>query len=629
MAAPTKKGFLKKIEEEFLRTTDTLWENEVAANIFVAKVLLGTALLDVFFLVLAFADTFSIEKDVLIKTLLPAFFELLIPALICLYLKGRKRWLKILMMVFYTFVLVSVESTLTDNATLCIVFPTVLSIRYYSQPLTSSIAVFTTLLSIFADYYAVEHQIGRIDMNVVELPAGTILTFLEDSILRKVVLTQGKINYERLWDNTVQYSLLPKILLFSVVATICAEIAKRGRMAIFAQQAETQKSERISTELSVASGIQTNMLPNIFPPFPDRDDFDIYATMTPAKEVGGDFYDFFMIDEDHIALVMADVSGKGIPAAMFMVIAKTLIKDHAQLGLQPDDVFTRVNHILCDGNEAGMFVTAWMGILDLRDGKLVYANAGHNPPVLKLDGKFQYLYSKPGFILAGLDDFKYTKAEMQLKQGDMIFLYTDGVTEATDLNGELYGEERLLKCLEKMEKRNCAYILQEVRRDVDRFVGEAEQFDDLTMMVFDYSPKDMIFMSAERTFDASDDKLHDVLRFVEEELEKHDVSMKDSMAISVAVEEIFVNIAHYAYEGKSGKAVVGMNFDDTNVDIYLVDTGIPFNPLEMADPDITASAEKRDIGGLGIYMVKKSMDSCHYERRNNENVFVMRKVIRK
>jgi len=629
MAAPTKKGFLKKIEEEFLRTTDTLWENEVAANIFVAKVLLGTALLDVFFLVLAFRDTFSIEKDVLIKTLFPAFFELLIPALICLYLKGKKKWLKILMMVFYTFVLVSVESTLTDNATLCIVFPVVLSIRYYSQPLTGVIAVFTTLLAMFADYYAVAHHIGRIDMNVVELPAGTVLKFLEDSILRNVVLTQGTIDYERLWDNTVQYSLLPKVLLFAVVATICVEIAKRGRMAIFSQQAETQKTERISTELSVASGIQTNMLPSIFPPFPDRDDFDIYATMTPAKEVGGDFYDFFMVDEDHIALVMADVSGKGIPAAMFMVIAKTLIKDHAQLGLQPDDVFTRVNHILCDGNEVGMFVTAWMGILDLRDGKLVYANAGHNPPIVKLNGEFQYLRAKPGFILAGLDDFKFTKAEMQLNRGDMIFLYTDGVTEATDINGELYGEERLLNCLKNMKKRNCAYTLQEVRRSVDRFVGEAEQFDDLTMLAFDFSPKDKIFMSAERTFDASDDKLHDVLGFVEEELEKHDVSMKDSMAISVAVEEIFVNIAHYAYEGKSGKAVVGMNFDDTNVDIYIVDTGIPFNPLEMADPDITASADKRDIGGLGIYMVKKSMDSCHYERRNNENVFVMRKVIRK
>ena len=629
MAAQTKKRFLKKIEEEFLKTTDTLWENEVAANIFVAKVLLGTALIDVLFLLLTFADTFEIEQGILIRALVPAFFELSIPALICLYLKGRKKWLKILMMAFYTFVLVSAESVLTNNATLCIVFPTVLSIRYYSQPLTGAIAGFTTLLSIFADQYAVAHHIGRIDMNVLDLPAGTILTFPETMKLRNVVLTQGMIDYEQLWAGTVQYNLLPKILLFSVVATICVEVAKRGRLAIFSQQAETQKAERISTELSVASGIQTNMLPNIFPPFPDRDDFDIYATMTPAKEVGGDFYDFFMVDEDHIALVMADVSGKGIPAAMFMVIAKTLIKDHAQLGLQPDDVFTRVNHILCDGNEAGMFVTAWMGILDLRDGKLVYANAGHNPPVLKLDGKFQYLHAKPGFIMAGLDDYRYTKAELQLKQGDMIFLYTDGVTEATDINGELYGEQRLLECLEKMKKRNCAYTLQEVRRDVDRFVGGAEQFDDLTMMVFDYSPKDKIFMSAERTFDASDDKLHEVLAFVEEELEKHDVSMKDSMAINVAVEEIFVNIAHYAYEGKTGKAVVGMNFDETSVDIYMVDTGIPFNPLEMADPDITASAEHRDIGGLGIYMVKKSMDKCRYERRNNENVFMMRKVIRK
>ncbi|MBQ2510100.1 MAG: SpoIIE family protein phosphatase, partial [Erysipelotrichaceae bacterium] len=338
--------------------------------------------------------------------------------------------------------------------------------------------------------------------------------------------------------------------------------------------------------------------------------------------------DFFLIDNDHLCLVIADVSGKGIPAAMFMVIAKTLIKDHTQLGLQPDDVFTRVNRILCDGNEAGMFVTAWMGVLDLRDGKMVYVNAGHNPPVVKLDGKLQFLHSKPGFIMAGLEDYRYTMSELQLKKGDMIFLYTDGVTEATNLDQELYGEKRLLECLGRQTGKNCAGILRAVREDVDDFVGEAEQFDDLTMLVFDYSQKDSKHMTAERTFDASDDKLHDVLSFVEEELEKHDVSMKTMMAINVAVEEIFVNIAHYAYEGRPGKAVVGMNFDEDNVHIYLVDNGIPFNPLEMKDPDITAGVDEREIGGLGIYMVKKSMDKCTYERRNNQNVFVMRKAIR-
>ena len=628
MVTRAKEGILKRIEEEFIHTTDTLWENEVSANIYVAKVLLGTTLIDIVFLLLAIGDTFTIDKKTLTDTLFWALFELAIPALICLHYKGKKKWLKILMMIAYTIVLARVESVLTHNATLCMVFPTVLSIRYYSQPLTNLIAALTTILTGIADYYAVAYQMGRLDLNMVELPAGTVLTFLNDATLRDIVMSQGTIDYQKLWSHTVQHSFLPKIILFSLVAVISSEIAKRGRKAIFSQQKETQKSERISTELNVASGIQTNMLPNIFPPFPERDDFDIYATMSPAKEVGGDFYDFFMVDEDHIAIVIADVSGKGIPAAMFMVIAKTLIKDHTQLGLQPDDVFTRVNRILCDGNEAGMFVTAWMGVLDLRDGKMVYVNAGHNPPVVKLDGKLQFLHSKPGFIMAGLEDYRYTMSELQLKKGDMIFLYTDGVTEATNLDQELYGEKRLLECLDRQAGKNCAGILRAVREDVDDFVGEAEQFDDLTMLVFDYSQKDSKHMTAERTFDASDDKLHDVLSFVEEELEKHDVSMKTMMAINVAVEEIFVNIAHYAYEGRPGKAVVGMNFDEDNVHIYLVDNGIPFNPLEMKDPDITAGVDEREIGGLGIYMVKKSMDKCTYERRNNQNVFVMRKAIR-
>jgi sigma-B regulation protein RsbU (phosphoserine phosphatase) len=468
----------------------------------------------------------------------------------------------------------------------------------------------------------------RIDMNMVELPAGTVLNFTEFSTLRKVVEAQGNIDVNRLAIHAMQNSFLPRFIMFSMVAIMCSEIARKGRSAIFAQQAETQKSERISTELNLASDIQANMLPNIFPAFPSRNDFDIYASMTPAKEVGGDFYDFFMVDDDHLAMVMADVSGKGIPAAMFMVIAKTLIKDHTQLGLQPDEVFTRVNEILCEGNEAGLFVTAWMGILDLNTGKLTYANAGHNPPVVKLGNEVKYLHSKPGFVLAGFEGFKYSKFDLQLQRGDKIFLYTDGATEATNLNNELYGEDRLIECLRSQDGKTCADALHAVRADIDKFVGEAEQFDDLTLLAFDYSPKDKEKNTVERTYDATDENLRTVIAFVEEELEKNEASMKDIMTITVAVEEIFVNICHYAYPGRVGKATVGMNFDEHDVSIYFIDSGIPFDPLAKPDPNVNAKLEDRSIGGLGIYMVKKSMDDCSYERRNNENYFVMRKAIK-
>lgn len=628
MVQRAKESILKRIEEEFIRTTDTLWENEVEANLFVARVLLGTAVIDAIFMALAFFGVVNVTKEALTVALLRSFFELVIPALICLYFKGRKKWLKILMLIEYTIVLARIESVLTHNVTLCMVFPVVLSIRYYSRPVTSFIAFFTTLLSGVADYFAVVYKMGRIDLNMLELDAGTVLTFDKLALIRDVIMQQATIDYNRLWLHTLQHSYLPKLILYSMVAIMCSEIARRGRQAIFSQQAETQKSERISTELNLASNIQANMLPNIFPAFPERNDFDIYATMTPAKEVGGDFYDFFMVDENHLALVMADVSGKGIPAAMFMVIAKTLIKDHAQLGLQPGEVFTRVNNILCEGNEAGLFVTAWMGILDLNTGEMLYANAGHNPPVVKLDGEVQYLHSKPGFVLAGLEDFNYKQFSMQLHRGDKIFLYTDGATEATNLDKELYGEDRLIECLKSQNGKSCADALHAVRADIDKFVGEAEQFDDLTLLAFDYSSKDGGKQTVERTYDATDDNLRTVLAFVEEELEKHEASMKAIMTITVAVEEIFVNIAHYAYEGKTGKATVGMGFEGNDVEIYFIDNGIPFDPLAKKDPNVKASAEERDIGGLGIYMVKNSMDDCKYERRNSQNVFTMRKAIK-
>lgn len=252
-------------------------------------------------------------------------------------------------------------------------------------------------------------------------------------------------------------------------------------------QKVTAEKERINAELSLASSIQAHMLPCIFPAFPEHDEFDIYATMTPAKEVGGDFYDFFMVDDTHVAAVMADVSGKGVPAALFMVIAKTLIKNHAQNGLQPCDVFTTVNRLLCDGNDAGLFVTAWMGVLGITSGKLTYVNAGHNPPLIRQNGgKFEYLRSRPGFVLAGMDTVKYRQNELMMHPGDRLYLYTDGITEATSSAEELYGEERLSAYLNGHADDTAEDILHGLKSDIDTFVGEAPQFDDMTMLMLDF-----------------------------------------------------------------------------------------------------------------------------------------------
>lgn len=249
----------------------------------------------------------------------------------------------------------------------------------------------------------------------------------------------------------------------------------------------TAEKERIGAELSVATHIQASMLPCIFPAFPNRREFDIYATMTPAKEVGGDFYDFFLMDDDHLAVVIADVSGKGVPAALFMVIAKTLIKDHTQSGKPPEEVFTEVNRQLCEANDENLFVTAWMGVLEISTGKLVYVNAGHNPPVIgRKNGETEFLRSRPGFVLAGLDFTKYRAGSLELMPGDLLYLYTDGVTEAMNTAQELYGEERLKRTLDANVSAAPEEIFKAVKKDLDDFVADAPQFDDITMLAMRY-----------------------------------------------------------------------------------------------------------------------------------------------
>lgn len=252
-----------------------------------------------------------------------------------------------------------------------------------------------------------------------------------------------------------------------------------------------EAAARIDRELEFARSIQHSAIPSVFPPYPGHSEFDIYATMDTAKEVGGDFYDFYFVGENRLGFLIADVSGKGIPAAMFMMTAKTIIKGYAESGKPVDEVFTTANEKLCESNDAGMFVTAWMGVLDTVTGKVEFANAGHNPPLVRhAGGGFEYLRSKPCFILAGMDGIKYRKNEFTLAPGDEIYLYTDGVTEATDSENNLYGEERLLALLNSMGDLSGEEICRAVKADIDAFVGDAPQFDDITMLYLKYNGGD-------------------------------------------------------------------------------------------------------------------------------------------
>ena len=249
----------------------------------------------------------------------------------------------------------------------------------------------------------------------------------------------------------------------------------------------TAEKERIGAELQLASRIQASMIPQVFPPFPDRHEFELFALMDPAKEVGGDFYDFFLIDDDHLCLVIADVSGKGIPGALFMMISEVILRSCAMLGRGAAEILTKTNEGICSNNQAGMFVTVWVGILELSTGKLTAANAGHEYPALKrADGSFELLKDKHGLVIGAMPGVRYREYELQLQPGDKLFVYTDGVPEATAADNSMFGKERMLAALNEDPAASPEQLLGHVRRAVDGFVKEAEQFDDLTMLCVEY-----------------------------------------------------------------------------------------------------------------------------------------------
>ena len=250
----------------------------------------------------------------------------------------------------------------------------------------------------------------------------------------------------------------------------------------------TAEKERISAELNIAAQIQVDMLPRTFPPFPERHDFDIYATMDPAKEVGGDFYDFFLIDSDHLGLVMADVSGKGVPASLFMVNTKTLIKNRAMMGGSPAEILDYVNRQLCEGNEAEMFVTVWLAIVELSTGKGIAANAGHEHPTLRhRDGRYELVIYRHSLAVATFEGLRFREHSFELKPGDSLFVYTDGVTEATDAENRLFGTEGMLVALNREPNADPKTLLGNVKTEIDAFVGSAPQFDDITMLCMQYN----------------------------------------------------------------------------------------------------------------------------------------------
>jgi len=386
----------------------------------------------------------------------------------------------------------------------------------------------------------------------------------------------------------------------------------------------------MDAELATAKAIQEAALPRIFPPYPDIERFDIYAIMNAAKQVGGDFYDFFLIGDcaneaGKLAFVVADVSGKGVPAALFMMKAKTQIRDYLESGMEIGEAIENANRQLCDGNEEGMFVTVWVGVLDYATWRVEYVNAGHNPPMLwRQEGGWSWLKQKSGMPLGLFDGFPYRAYTVECQVGDQFFLYSDGVTEAMSVDNELYGEERLEKVLGDNYTLHPRKLVDAVRRDVAKHALMAEQSDDITILALEVGVPPEI--TAILTVDASVDELPRVNEFIHTELDRRLCPLRAQNQLDIAVEELFVNVCHYAYPDATpenpGKVRVGYTYsaDPPSVRVDIADDGIPYNPLAKPDAVTPDDIMEVPIGGLGILMAKRSVNEMMYKREGASNI---------
>lgn len=374
-----------------------------------------------------------------------------------------------------------------------------------------------------------------------------------------------------------------------------------------------EAAARIDEELKIAKLIQYSSLPykNM-----KSEVLDINAEMFTAKEVGGDFYDYYFLEENKLAFLVADVSGKGIPGAMFMMRAKTVIKNLAQSGLEIDEIFTKANEELCKNNDADMFVTAWMGIIDLDSGVVKYANAGHNPPLIKQGKDFTYLKSRPNFVLGGMSNVKYAKNEIKLSCNDILYLYTDGVSEATNKDNELFGEEKLNSILSSSNNYQVESLCKIVKEEIDAFVGDNEQFDDITMLCLEYKKRNK---SVKKSMKLKPDleEMRKIEDYLNKELELINASIKEINQFNIVIDEVFSNLVNYS---GCKEIKLDINISDDLVKLVFKDDGSKFNPLEdVKEVDINVSSEEREIGGLGIHIVKNIMDEVTYEYKDNKN----------
>ena len=451
--------------------------------------------------------------------------------------------------------------------------------------------------------------------------AGLILNDYLSPIM--IGMYQGMTRIDRV-INVIKSFYIVDLLIYLLICLPCYYTTKIGIDDIRKQSDMRKEHIGIEKEMSNARGIQQGLL---ITDFPCKPYCEVSSSMSAAKEVGGDFYDCFRVGDDRLAFIMADVSGKGLPAALFMATSLTLIRSNVQAGGDLDKAMEKANRELSANNSMKYFVTVWIGVLDLRTGDMTFVNAGHNPPFIRRDGRFEMLRSQPDFVFGRKKRTTYNRQHIKLNPGDGLFLYTDGVTEATRSDGSMFGVERLEKALASAGDRSPEEILDKVKSDVADFVGETDQSDDMTMMQADFKHYYDILPDEGIRVRADNQGYVKVMERIKQRMTDAGCSPRTITEMETACSEIYANIDMYAYADREEKGDVLVTTDIVNgaVRVTFTDWGTPFNPLERKDPDPVLSFKERRRGGLGIMLVKKICDDVSYVYEDNRNILKLEK----
>ncbi len=579
---------LSALKSEF--TTEQIFhENEVKANLLVGRFMLACTVGLALCWVLNTLGVLAIGKEYTLYVFPVGIILLLLPSVICLAFKGQRSWIKNITLISLILTFAYLDSILLYNVTLVIVIPVIFSCWYYSRNITLQVSLLTTIFFAISAFFGAYFNMDSPDMNFY---------------------VSSRMDYVRA---VMLQSFLPKWMIFVIVAGACYVIAVRGRNMVLKQDEVSKSTARVETELETAGRIQSQALPAVAElPKSSCYPFDLAAKMHPAREVGGDFYDFFYLDDTHLALIVADVADKGIAASLYMMMSKLMLDNKLTVCNSPGQVLEEVNRQLHEKSPKGMFVTVWLGIYDLQTGDLVTANAGHEYPIIKHGGTFELFRDKHGLVLGGVARMKYTETRLHLDVGDVLFVYTDGVTEANAPDNTQFGEAKLLDALNRHESGSMEDLIENVKKEISSFAADAPQFDDITMLALQRLAPTKSTLTVKPELEALDD----VELFVAKAVQSTELPRQRQIQISICVDEIFSNIVKY-----SGATKVSVTCDTTEQALYITfcDNGIAFDPLSAAPPDFQAPVSKRMHGGLGIYITKSYTDDTEYSRIDEEN----------